>query len=567
MEARKTKSKRLRFAVFGVLVLLLAYGVSASWCQDAPTQTEPIQEVQNQEGLPPELVIAEDVPLSQQLITHRALADAAKEYNPRPGILSGCTEMFSGGSKPQGVSVTNLKLHADELVSQLVRVEGMYVVTGDDAVIRSVDDEVKIVLAGGVAPEGFDVAGGTADGLPVLVQGLVETEDGAPLVRAQLMAPSEGLLRLRIGRILEMQSDYEGAVKAYDAVAKDQGLARGPLGPFARIRAGELAFDELRDQKLASKHYSAAWQPYTVSDREGNTLYHTWQPTDGGSWVKVTVRDAIASRLQQLNSKRTAYQIVDFFVRLAGGSKPWGIILMAVLVRLCIYPLTKKQLESSRRMQAIQPQTKALQKKYADDKQKFQEEFWKLCQENKCNPLGGCLPLLVQMPILIFLYRGIRDYIVEFDGTSFLWISNLSQPDIFLLIAYTVSMIFFQKMSSMNQPAMDPQQQQQQKMMAYMMPVMFFFLFQSFPAAFILYWLGANVIYLGEQWFFLRKKPGSDDGGVVVEAASAPADKPKKGFASSMLKAMGSGKDEEEAPVSFHDKQQTKKGSKRGKRK
>ncbi|MFW6438367.1 MAG: membrane protein insertase YidC, partial [Armatimonadota bacterium] len=186
---------------------------------------------------------------------------------------------------------------------------------------------------------------------------------------------------------------------------------------------------------------------------------------------------------------------------------------------------------------------------------------WALCQENNCNPLGGCLPMLVQMPILIFLYRGIHEYIVQFEGISFLWVQNLAEPNMLLLILYTLSMIGFQKMASQSQPTADPQQEQQQKMMMYMMPIMFFFFFQTFPAAFLLYWLGSNIIYFGEMGLMMR-----GDVDLSVDTSSK-----KSGFVASMLNAAkGAGKDEEEekeAPKSYAEKRKAEKEKqkKRGK--
>lgn len=530
-------------------------------CMTVPGWSEPPV---SQEGLPAELVISDTPPLSEQLLIYRQLAEAAKQYNPRPSILSGCTQAFSGGNQPRSITAADMNKYATELLNVPVRVEGIYEERGDNGVIRSLGSEVAVVLASGTVPEGFDATGGVVSGWPVTAQGPVEIEDNKPFIRAQLVVPSEALSLLRISRVLEMQGSYEEAVKAYAKVAGNPALAKSPLGAFARIRAGDIAFDDLRNEKLARKYYSAAWQPYTVTDKEGNTIFHTWRPKDDGGWQEIGIREAITGRLHQMSSKLIGYQIVDFFIRLAAGNKALGVILMAVLVRLCIYPLTKKQLESTRRMQKIQPQIKALQKKHGDDKQAFQAEFWALCKENNCNPLGGCLPLIVQMPILIFLYRGIREYIIEFDGTSFLWVQNLSQPDIVLLIAYTISMVAFQKMSAMSQPGMDAQQQQQQKMMAYMMPIMFFFLFKTFPAAFILYWLGSNMIYIAEHWFFLRNS--HDDADDDTNGSTVVASKSKTGFVGSMLNAIGGKKDEPgETPVSYSDKH--KQGTKHGKRK
>lgn len=533
------------------------------WCvaalAGAPARSE---QLPSQEGLPRELVIAEQPPLTDQLKLLRALAVPAKEYAPKTGLLDSFRNMFGGGEKAQYVTIPALAEHAAEIRGKLVRVEGVYEVEGERGVFRSEGHEVLVALGGGIAPEGFDAAPGSLDGLPAAAQGLVETEGDVPLVRATLLVPSLGLTQLRIGRILELQGDYQGAVDAYAAVAKNAALSRGPLAAFARLRAAQIAFEELRDRKAARAHYSAAWQPYTVTDREGQPLYYTWVPVKGEGWKRVSARDAIAERLDSLNAGGLAYQVVQFFVTVGGSSPTIGILIMAVVVRLGIYPLTKKQLESQRRMQKIQPQVKELQKKHTSDKQKFQEEFWKLCQENKCNPLGGCWPMLIQMPILFFLYRGIRDFVVRFDGASFLWVPNLAQPDLILLVLYTLSMIAFQKMVSQSQPAADAQQQQQQKMMAYMMPIMFFFFFQSFPAAFILYWLATNVIYFGEQWLYLRRSGGLDQ--------EAPSGEPQQcGFVARMVQALGQkrdGRGDDKRPVSYEETRKKVSGAKRAKR-
>jgi len=185
------------------------------------------------------------------------------------------------------------------------------------------------------------------------------------------------------------------------------------------------------------------------------------------------------------------------------------------------------------------------------------------------NPLGGCLPMLIQFPILIMLWRGIRDYIVQFNHHGFLWVRNLAMPDVPLLVAYTISMIFFQKMTQKLQPAatMTPQQQQQQQMMTYLMPLMFFFFFQSFPAAFLLYWLATNVIYFGQQYLYQRSLDKK-----AQDGTESLTPKPKKGggFMDAMVRLLSGGKEPQEQPgqkpsKSFHERQAETKGKKTGK--
>ncbi len=511
-----------RRAILGAAILLLLASASVAWCQPAPSQ----------EGLPVELVIDDEPPLSEQLDVMRGLYRAGLEVLPRRGILDGLKSMFVKSDEARYAPVATLVEHLGQIRGELVQTEGLYEAGEERGVLRSMGTEIAVEFMGGTEPQGFEASGGDLDGMAVLITGRVETQSDEPLLRAESVVPSASIAGVRIARILEQQEEYEAAVEAYEDVAGNGALNTRPLTPFARIRAGQLALEQLDDAKRARGQLSAAWQPYSV-EQNGQPVYHTWVPLATNGWEKVPAAEAMAPRLDRLNMETLGYRIVDLFVRIAGNSPAMGVLLMAIIVRLAIFPLTKKQLESQRRMQAIQPQIKELQAKHATDKQKFQEEFWALCKENNCNPLGGCLPMLVQMPILIFLYRGIRDYIVQFHGAAFLWVPDLAQPNMVLLILYTLSMVAFQKVAAQSQPTADPQQAQQQKMMAYMMPLMFFFFFQSFPAAFILYWLGSNLIYFGEQLIYVRKAGDEDN-------SPPPGDRKKPGgggFVSGMLQA------------------------------
>lgn len=557
MPFRDRSSLRRHLLAVIALLVVAALQAPAVWCQPAATQ----------EGLPVELVIDREQDFDDQLTTMRALYHVGEEYLPETGIIASVKSMFTGGDEAMYVTVATLAEHAARVRGDLVKVEGIYEAGEERGTLRSMGAEVMVEMVGGSSPEGFSEVGGP-DGMPVMITGRVETEDEKALLRAEAMVPSAQIAGVRAARLLEEGEEWEAAADAYEDVATNGALQSRPLAAFARIRAGQIALEHLRDQKRARAQYSAGWQPYSAS-QGGTPAYYTWVPKEDNGWERTPAAEALAPRLDRLNADLIGYKIVDVFVRIAGGSPAFGVLLMAVVVRLAIYPLTKKQLESQRRMQALQPQIKELQKKHATDKQKFQEEFWQLCQEHNCNPLGGCLPMLVQMPILIFLYHGIRDYIVQFHGTQFLWIPNLAQPDIWLLVAYTISMVAFQKMAAQSQPAADAQQQQQQQMMAYMMPLMFFFLFRSFPAAFILYWLGSNVIYFSEHLIYRR---ATGDEAVVEPEPGEKASEKKGGFLASMVEAAkrmqgGEGNREEQRPPSYEEQRKQEKGQKRGKHK
>ena len=184
------------------------------------------------------------------------------------------------------------------------------------------------------------------------------------------------------------------------------------------------------------------------------------------------------------------------------------LVLIALLVRIITGPLTKKSFQSSLKMQAVQPKLQALQKKHKKDSQRLNQEMVKLYRDNKVNPMGGCFPMLLQMPLLFSLFLVFRSTI-EFRGAPFFgWISNLSQPDTifylpvnipiygdqvaFLPILLGISMFLTQKMSMATMDA-------KQKPMMYIMTAFFFLLFNSFPSGLNLYYLIYNILNYLQQ--------------------------------------------------------------------
>ncbi len=188
-----------------------------------------------------------------------------------------------------------------------------------------------------------------------------------------------------------------------------------------------------------------------------------------------------------------------------------AIILLTVLVRVLTAPLTSRQMNSMKRMQALQPRVKALQEKYGDDRQKQSEEMMKLYRESGVNPLGGCLPILLQFPVFVGLYYALQSSIELRQAPFFGWIHDLSAPESlftipgidlpvrFLPLIMGASMVLQQKLSP--QPTIDPAQQ---RMMMTIMPVMFTVLFYQFPSGLVLYWLVSNLLASGHQYWLTR---------------------------------------------------------------
>lgn len=185
-----------------------------------------------------------------------------------------------------------------------------------------------------------------------------------------------------------------------------------------------------------------------------------------------------------------------------------AIILLTVFIRLVFWPLNHKSLSSTQKMQDVQPLVNAAKEKYKNDPQKQQAAMMAIYKEHGINPMGGCLPMLVQIPVFFALFIVLRGAI-ELRFSRFLWIADLSRPEnLFssvvpfgvniLPILMGVTMWLQQKMT----PTSDPQQQ---KMMAFM-PVLFTVLFYAFPSGLSLYWTTNQVLMIGQQAWMRRKR-------------------------------------------------------------
>lgn len=201
--------------------------------------------------------------------------------------------------------------------------------------------------------------------------------------------------------------------------------------------------------------------------------------------------------------------------------KNWGvcIILLTIILKLLLFPLSKKQSLGSLKMQALQPQVQAIQKKYAGDQQKMQAEMSKLYKEANYNPASGCLPLIFQFLILFAMYNLFNNYF-EFRGASFIkgWIPDLSTGDsVFsfeknipiisgllgnqirlLPVIYVATQLLSGKITQ-NSGMSNGTNQKQMKFMTYGLPLIFFFVFYNAPAGLLLYWLTSNVLQIGQQ--------------------------------------------------------------------
>ena len=194
------------------------------------------------------------------------------------------------------------------------------------------------------------------------------------------------------------------------------------------------------------------------------------------------------------------FKLLLFFQGIVGN---WGvaIILITFTVKGLLYPLTKAQYTSMAKMRLLQPKIQALREKYGEDRQKVSKAMMEMYKEEKVNPLGGCFPILLQMPIFIALYWSLMEAVELRHAPFMFWIQDLSVQDPYYIlpILMGVSMFFIQKMSPAT--VQDPMQQ---KIMKFM-PVVFTFFFLWFPAGLVLYWLMSNIVTLVQQTVIYRQ--------------------------------------------------------------
>ena len=198
-----------------------------------------------------------------------------------------------------------------------------------------------------------------------------------------------------------------------------------------------------------------------------------------------------------------------------------AIILMTILVKALMYPLTAKQVRSMKAMQDLQPALKKLQKDYKNNPQLLQQKMAELYKEAGVNPLAGCLPLLIQMPILMGVYYCLYGYSYSGDPT-FLWLTSLSDTDpLYVLPILSALTTYIQQKQTM---ANNGQDNQQMKIMSYMMPLFIGWISLNFPSGLVVYWVTMNLCQIAQQWYMFR---GEKKLAVEVEDASA-SDKKKR---------------------------------------
>jgi YidC/Oxa1 family membrane protein insertase len=196
------------------------------------------------------------------------------------------------------------------------------------------------------------------------------------------------------------------------------------------------------------------------------------------------------------------YWILEWMHKLVG-NWGWAIILLTMLIKGVFYPLSRASYRSMAQMRKMQPRMQAIKERYGDDRQKMNQAMMELYKTEKINPLGGCLPILVQIPVFISLYWVLLESIELRQAPFMLWIRDLSAPDPYFVLPIIMGLSMLAQQWLNPQP-MDPMQ----KKLMYAMPVVFMALFLFFPAGLVLYWVVQNLLSIAQQWSINRSVEG-----------------------------------------------------------
>jgi YidC/Oxa1 family membrane protein insertase len=200
------------------------------------------------------------------------------------------------------------------------------------------------------------------------------------------------------------------------------------------------------------------------------------------------------------------------------------LVIFGILVRILLWPLNQKAMRANMQMQAVQPLMKEIQDRYKNDPQKVQQEMFKLYKEHGVNPLGGCWPMLLPMPVLFALFFVFQNSI-ELRGASFGWLPDLSRPDPLYIIPVIMGISMW-GLTKVGQIGMEPNPQM--KMMLYIMPVMMTFLFLNFASGLNLYYAVSNIASIPQQWLLARERKKRTAKAIVEVKTRSPGNKPAK---------------------------------------
>ncbi len=322
------------------------------------------------------------------------------------------------------------------------------------------------------------------------------------LIKSAGQAPLEyaGVNNQFFATVIRPQEPYLGTVWAKHADV----LLTGGAKPVNSVNAGlQLPAITLKTGELKALSYLVFIGP------KHNSMLRKMESYWGAGWGDVM---QYGSWMQW--SARPLNSILNFYHRLLDGvAKNWSwglaVILLTVTVRIIIWPLHAKSTHTMKKMAKLQPEMAKIKEKYPDDPNKVNTETMGLYKKFGINPLGGCLPMFIQIPVFFGFYKMLQ-YAVELRGHSFLWVHDLSQPDTLTHLAFLGNLPLnilpiVMAITSFLQMRMTPKtgDATQQKIMMFM-PLMFFFFCYNFASALALYWTTQNIFSIGQTWLMSK---------------------------------------------------------------
>lgn len=324
---------------------------------------------------------------------------------------------------------------------------------------------------------------------------------------------AEAKLRLA-GMYMRRMERYDDALKIYEDLLKQ--YRTGEIAAESILRIGELyelRMQKTKDEKERNTFEQKALEAYRRVENE----FRDTAVAKGEGKQRL---DAVLRRIDARNRNHLAYRFWDILVALTG-RQPWlsywvAIVLFTLIVMALLTPLRLAWFRYMKEMKKLEPEVKRLRERYKG--QELNEKMMELYKQHKVNPAAGCLPMLIQMPILIYLYYTIRMYEYQFSKGFFLWINpsmaerfpgivgaNLGQQDLPLLILYAISLYVTQRLI----PVSDPAQAEQTKMTSLFMTVFMLYVMYTwhFPSAFVLYWFTSNVLMTAQQLRYMKPEP------------------------------------------------------------
>ncbi|MDO8589309.1 MAG: membrane protein insertase YidC [Armatimonadota bacterium] len=376
----------------------------------------------------------------------------------------------------------------------------------------------------------------------LLVTWIIMFQVWSPGKRQQPAKKPNPEVLLQMGDKQLKSRDYPAAIGSYEKVAREfKGTRYGAIGLLRKAGAMRDATGKAKNEygaidaykKLIAQYEKFGFPEVAQARRDMRSVQIKMDDHNSHSWMYKTL-DTLVGFGRALHMGRYSYA--------------FALFLVVIIVKLLTWKLSAVQYKGMRDMQRVQPMVKEIQAKHKGDPKTMNAKVMEAYKREGVNPLMGCLPLLVQLPVMWVIWYAIRGYEYQFQNGIFLWINgamhvkfpsisigsfdlpfigaNLAQPDIPLVILYTISMFFTQKLT-----VVDATQAEQQKIMAIVMPLMLAFFFWSFASAFLLYWFLLNLVMTAHQYYVLKSHapaPTPAHAPRVVESTVATPTRPAR---------------------------------------